>query len=170
MSEHMAQTRADEFLARFTPPEAVKEWGYDAGGLLYDFKHKYHFTPTTAQLQECVAAYVQLLDDVTAEFSFDILVLISVSELVLAYLMRAGETQALSVSKDLRDRVAVHAKRIAADMKAFKGGAYDGDAVKRLVSINEYLKGEVPADRDFDPWICGRGDPDIIRRAEEEET
>jgi hypothetical protein len=175
MSEDIAETRAQEFLARFTPPEAVEEWGYNTGGLLYDFKHKYHFTPTTAQLQECVEAYVQLLDDLTGEFSIGILVLINVNELVLAYLVRAGETKALSVSKHLRDRLAVHGKRIVRDMKAYQGGAYYGDAVKRLVSINEHLKGEVPADRDrdFDLRICGRGDPDLmlkIRKAEEREA
>jgi hypothetical protein len=141
-AENYWEAPAGEFLERFTPPEAVEEWGYDAHGLLYDFKGKYHFTPATTQLTECVTAYLQLLEETTSESSAVILALLDPSELALAYLRRAEAAQILYIPWEVRDRLFTVIGRIVGEMRSL-GGIYDGDAVKRIVSISEYLEEDV---------------------------
>lgn len=143
MSEDLAESRTNEFLKRFMPPEAIKPWGYSPHRLLYDFKQEYHFSPTSAQLEECLRAYLKLLEEATSEEITGILThhdFMDTSELVLAYLIRADPPQTLSIARNTRDQLVVLTDRIVSELRSFAGGMFDGDGVKRVVSINEHLK------------------------------
>jgi len=151
MSEDISESRTNEFLERFTPPEAGEEWGYGPHALPNDCERKHRFTPTAAQLEECLKAYLNLLEEATSEHIPGILAhhnFMATSELVLAYLVRAEAAETLFVSRDTRNRLAVLTDRIVSELRSFMGGMFDGDAVNRVASINEYLKAPPLRNRD----------------------
>ena len=153
MSEDISEARTNEFIERFAPPEAGEEWGYNHHARLSDSKHKYRFTPTAAQLEECLKAYLNLLEEATSEHITGILShhnFMATSELVLAYLVRAEAAQTLFISRDTRNRLAALTERMVLELRSFMGGSFDGDAVNRVASINAYLKAAALSNRDRD--------------------
>src|SRR5882724_2658806 len=123
MSEDISESRTDEFIERFIPGEAGEGW--DPHAVLYDPKRKFSFTPTAVQLEECLKAYLNLLEEATSEHIIGILEhhnFMATSELVLAYLVRAETAETLFISKETRNRLAVLTDRIVSELRSFMGG------------------------------------------------
>ncbi len=75
---------ADAFRRRFLPAGIA-----DAHGLLVDFQHELAFTPSAAELQQCLEAYTALLRTATRVTCLPVRWCVESSELALAYLSRA---------------------------------------------------------------------------------
>jgi len=74
----------DAFRRRFLPSGPA-----DAHGLLMDFQHDLAFTPSGAELQQCLEAYTALLRTATRVTCMPVRWCVEPSELALAYLSRA---------------------------------------------------------------------------------
>ena len=74
----------DAFRRRFLPAGAA-----DAHGLLVDFQREVVFTPSAAELQQCLEAYTALLRTATRVTCMPVRWCVDASELALAYLSRA---------------------------------------------------------------------------------
>jgi hypothetical protein len=74
---------ADAFRRRFLPAGAA-----DAHTLLLDFQHELPFTPSAAELQQCLEAYTALLRTATRISCMPVRWCVEASELALAYLSR----------------------------------------------------------------------------------
>jgi hypothetical protein len=75
---------ADAFRRRFLPAGAA-----DAHALLVDFQHDVAFTPSAAELQQCLEAYTALIRTATRVTCMPVRWGVEATELALAYLSRA---------------------------------------------------------------------------------
>jgi hypothetical protein len=80
--ETLAET--DAFRRRFLPAGVA-----DVHGLLVDFQHDVAFTPSAAELQQCLEAYTALLRAATRVTCMPVRWCLEATELALAYLSRA---------------------------------------------------------------------------------
>ncbi len=75
---------SDAFRRRFLPAGVA-----DAHGLLLDFQHEVAFTPSAAELQQCLEAYTALLRTASRVTCMPVRWCVAPGELALAYLSRA---------------------------------------------------------------------------------
>ncbi len=128
-----------EFRRRFTPAPAA-----DAHALLVDFRRAIDFTPSAAEVQQCLEAYAGLVERATRVNCQPVRWLVGASELALAYLSRA-----LQVSTPLGDRTTANdlarlLRKTLADAVTLFGAMRWYDGFKRIDLLAWLLEEHAP--------------------------
>jgi hypothetical protein len=129
---------ADAFGRRFLPPTA------DAHALLIDFQHAISFTPSAAELQQCLEAYTALVRTATRVTCMPLRWCVPTSELALAYLSRA-----LQHDVPLPERATSHAlthllRKALADAVTLFGSMRWYDGFRRIDILAWLLEEHAP--------------------------
>jgi septum formation protein len=134
--ETVVERLAQEFELRFAR-------GVPGHELLFDFERRHAFVPSPAELSACVVAFDELVRRVEVGGVMHLLqdAMLGASELLLAYLGRAGDEGVAALPRAelerLARRISQRVEHIAATLE--QSGVGGMDAIKRLRAIEESL-------------------------------
>src|SRR5205823_5231890 len=118
---------ADAFRRRFLPAGAA-----DVHALLVDFQREVAFTPSAAELQQCLDAYAALLRTATRVTCMPVRWCVEASELTLAYLSRAVQSDVPLPDRTTVNNLAQLIRKTLADAVTLFGAMRWYEGFKRI--------------------------------------
>ncbi|HKI30494.1 MAG TPA: hypothetical protein VKA46_01285 [Gemmataceae bacterium] len=130
---------SDAFRRRFLPTGPA-----DAHGLLVDFQHDVPFTPSAAELQQCLEAYTALLRTATRVTCMPVRWCVEASELALAYLSRAVQNDVPLPERDTSNSLVGLIRKTLGDAVTLFGAMRWYDGFKRIDILAWLLEEHAP--------------------------
>jgi hypothetical protein len=130
---------SDAFRRRFLPAGVA-----DAHGLLTDFQHDVPFTPSAAELQQCLEAYMALLRTATRVTCMPARWCVGASELALAYLSRALQHDVPLPERPTSNALTQLLRKTLADAVILFGAMRWYDGFKRIDILAWLLEEHAP--------------------------
>jgi hypothetical protein len=127
------------FRQRFLPAGAA-----DAHGLLVDFQRELAFTPSAAELQQCLEAYTALLRTATRVSCMPVRWCVEASELALAYLSRALQDDVPLPDRPTSNSLVQVIRKTLADAVTLFGAMRWYDGFKRIDILAWLLEEHAP--------------------------
>lgn len=128
-----------EFRRRFLPPRAP-----DPHALLVDFHRRYDFTPSAAEVQQCLEAYARLVERAGRANCLPIRWCVGATELALAYLSHALQAGTPLADRGTIDRLVGLLRKALADTVALYGVMRWYDGYKRIDLLAWLLEENAP--------------------------
>jgi hypothetical protein len=130
---------SDAFRRRFLPAGVP-----DAHALLTDFQHKVPFTPSAAELQQCLEAYTALLRTATRVTCMPVRWCVAASELALSYLSRALQQDVPLPERGTTNALTQLLRKTLADAVTLFGAMRWYDGFKRIDILAWLLEEHAP--------------------------
>jgi hypothetical protein len=130
---------ADAFRGRFLPAGVA-----EAHGLLVDFQHAILFTPSAAELQQCLEAFTALLRTATRVTCMPVRWCVESSELTLAYLSRALQNDIPLPDRATSNSLAGLIRKTLSDAVTLFGAMRWYDGFKRIDILAWLLEEHAP--------------------------
>jgi hypothetical protein len=137
----LLETRAecDAFRRRFLPAGAG-----DAHRLLVDFQHEVAFTPSAAELQQCLEAFTALVQTATRVTCMPVRWCVEATELALAYLSRAVQNDIPLPERATSNALVQLIRKTLSDVVGLFGAMRWYDGFKRLDILAWLLEEHAP--------------------------